>query len=221
MQSPHLLATTLTEYMWWWCCWARCWGQAGRRSRPLANPQGTGPETCRPSLCGKETAKKKHKKLCGQVEVHWEVMKVCEKVSYVSSQVLTWYDMRDTLSLADAWYHETDWMLVLSLMVMASAPKIRWGFDLGRIRHFRWRQHPKNRWGFDLGRIRHFWWRQHPKIVVDSIWGGFVTFGGVSKRLILWGFMCREVYPKTFSPRPWRKDDLCTSGTDDNCSRWN
>ena len=29
--------------------------------------------------------------------------------------------MRDELSLADAWYHETDWMLGLSLIVMASA----------------------------------------------------------------------------------------------------
>ena len=59
------------------------------------------------------------------------------------------------------------------------------------------------------------------KIDEGSIWGGFVTFDGVSKRLILWGFMCREFYPKTFSPRHWRKDDLCTSGTNENCSRWN
>ena len=45
---------------------------------------------------------------------------------------------------------------------------------------------PKNRRGFYSGRIRHFWWRQHPKIDEDSIWGGFVTFDGISKRLILW-----------------------------------
>ena len=188
MQSPHYLLAT-TEYLWWWCCGARCWGQAGRRSRPLASPQGAGPETCRPSLCGKGTAKKL-KKLCGQVEVHWEVMKVCEKVSYVSSQVLTWC-WRDT-----TWETRCHWLMHGTMKRIGCWDCHWWwwrqhpkntscGFDLGRIRHFWWRQHPKNRWGFDLGRMRHFWWRQHPKIVVDSIWGGFVTLrqSQVSRRL--------------------------------------
>ena len=39
--------------------------------------------------------------------------------------MLTCADMRETVSLVDAWYHETDWMLGLSLMEMASAPKNR------------------------------------------------------------------------------------------------
>ena len=84
-------------------------------------------------------------KLCGQVEVHLEVMKVCEKVSYASSQVLTWC-WRDT-----TWETRCHW-LMHGTMKRIGCWDCHWWW---------WRQHPKNTsCGFDLGRIRHFWWRQ-------------------------------------------------------------